>query len=119
MARSPDSRKPAGPQQVGDLVSSFLRRRGLEGRVEAAGAIAEWDERVGPQIAEVTRPLRVSEGKLFVAVATSAWMNELNLMRAHLLRNLNAGRREGRIEGIVFVMDGADGAGPEAGPNGR
>ena len=61
---------------------------------------------MGPQIAAVTTPAARLRGHLFVAVATSAWMMELNLMKAELMRRLNAGKREGQIEQIVFVMDG-------------
>ena len=103
------SRRTSGsarPQLVGDLVSSFLNRAGIAPKVEAATALTEWDALVGPQIAAVTRPRRVSEGTLFVAVATSAWMMELDLMKSDLLRRVNAGKREGRIRQIVFVMDG-------------
>jgi predicted nucleic acid-binding Zn ribbon protein len=91
---------------VGDLVSRLLDRKGLSARVEAASVLTEWPALVGPRIAEVTRAQRVSEGTLFVAVATSAWMMELNLMKAELMRRLNAGRGEGKIRQIVFVMDG-------------
>ena len=100
------SRKSDGiPQLVGDVLARFLDRSGLEPRVEAAAALSEWGSRVGPQIAAVTRPLRVSESTLFVAVSTSPWMMELNLMKGDLLRHLNAGKKKGRIEQIVFVMD--------------
>ena len=78
-------------------------------RVEAAAVIPEWADRVGPAIAAVTEPLRVSDGTLVVAVKTSAWMMELNLMKADLMRYLNAGKAAkapGRIEQIVFVMGG-------------
>jgi predicted nucleic acid-binding Zn ribbon protein len=89
---------------VGDLVAKFLRRSGMAPRVEAASAVTEWAARVGPQIAQVTEPLRVSEGTLVVAVSTSAWMMELNMMKAELMRHVNAGKDEGRIQQIVFVM---------------
>jgi predicted nucleic acid-binding Zn ribbon protein len=92
------------PQLVGDVLAGFLNRAGLEAKVEAASVLSEWAERVGPQIAAVTEPLRVSEGTLFVAVATSPWMMELTLMKADILRRLNAGKKEGKIEQIVFVM---------------
>lgn len=105
MRRSPLSR-PSEPQPVRDVLARFLARSGLDAKVEAASVVPEWVERVGPQIAAVTQPLRVSDGVLFVAVATSAWIMELNLMKAELLRHLNAGKRKGRIEGIVFVMAG-------------
>jgi predicted nucleic acid-binding Zn ribbon protein len=68
--------------------------------------IPEWEELVGPGIAAVANPLRVSEGTLIVAVATSPWMMELNMMKGELMRRLNAGKRAGRIQQIVFVMAG-------------
>lgn len=102
-ARDP---KAGQPQLVGDLLSGFLSSKGISAKVEAATAITNWDELVGPQIAAVTTAQRISEGTLFVGVANSAWMMELDLMKGELLRRINAGRGEGRIRQIVFVMAG-------------
>jgi predicted nucleic acid-binding Zn ribbon protein len=101
---SPRDPKSGKPQLVGDLLSRVLNRKGLGAKLEAASVIPEWESLVGPQIAAVTRPQRVSEGVLFVGVANSPWMMELNLMKAELMRRLNAGKGEGRIKQIVFVM---------------
>jgi predicted nucleic acid-binding Zn ribbon protein len=92
------------PQLVGDLLARVLNRKGLGAKLEAVSVLTEWESLVGPQIAAVTHPQRVSEGVLFVGVATSAWLMELNLMKAELMRRLNAGKGEGRIRQIVFVM---------------
>jgi predicted nucleic acid-binding Zn ribbon protein len=100
---------------VGDLLSGFLDRRGFSAKVEAASAISEWAERVGPQIAAVTEPLRVNDGTLFVGVATSSWMMELNLMKAELMRRLNAGKGDGRLRQLVFVMQGTPDPPPAGG----
>jgi predicted nucleic acid-binding Zn ribbon protein len=105
LARSPEKRTDR-PQLVGDLLPRLLERRGLSAKIEAASVVPEWETLVGPGIAAVTRPVRVSDGTLFVAVATSPWMMELNMMKAELMRRLNAGKRAGRIEQLVFVMDG-------------
>lgn len=117
MSRTRDPR--AGkPQAVGDVLARFLDRSGLAPKVEAAAVIPEWAERVGPAIAAVTEPLRVSDGTLVVAVSTSAWMMELNLMKAELMRHLNAGKpagAAGRIQQIVFVMGSGEQA-PSAEP---
>ena len=94
------------PQPLGDLLTRFLDRSGLAPKLEAAAVIPEWEQRVGPQIAAVTEPLRVSGGTLVVAVRTSAWLMELNLMKAELMRHVNAGQRDGRIDQIIFVMAG-------------
>ena len=105
--KRPPNPSAGRPQLVGDLVSRFLQRAGLSARVEAASILTEWPELVGPQIAAVTSAQRLSDDTLFVGVATSAWMMELNLMKAELLRRINAGKRQGRIRQIVFVMDEA------------
>jgi predicted nucleic acid-binding Zn ribbon protein len=104
--RDPRGRRPAGPQLIGELIPRLLERRGLSAKVEAASVIPEWEDLVGPGIAAVANPLRVSEGTLIVAVSTSPWMMELNMMKGELMRRLNAGKRAGRIEQIVFVMAG-------------
>ena len=105
MKHTPD-RQAGRPQLIGDLVAEVLKRAGLTARVEAASVITDWAGLVGPQIAAVTRAHRLSGDTLIVAVATSAWMMELNLMKADLMRRVNAGKRDGRIGQIVFVMDG-------------
>jgi predicted nucleic acid-binding Zn ribbon protein len=76
---------------VGDLLPPLLERSGLAAKVEAAA---------------VARPISVSEGTLFVEVTTSPWMMELSMMKGALLRRLNAGKRAGKIEKIVFTMTG-------------
>jgi predicted nucleic acid-binding Zn ribbon protein len=102
----PRNGKPDRPQLVGDLLTKFLDRKGLTAKVEAASVVPEWEDLVGPGIALVAQPIRVTEGTLIVAVKSSAWMMELNMMKADLMRRLNAGKRKGRIEQLVFVMAG-------------
>jgi predicted nucleic acid-binding Zn ribbon protein len=101
------------PQAVGDVLARFLERTGMAPKVEAAAVIPEWADRVGPGIAAVTEPLRISDGTLVVAVSTSAWLMELNMMKADLMRHLNAGKAAkapGRIEQIIFVMGSGEAA---------
>lgn len=99
-------RADATPQPVGELVTRFLDRSGLAAKVEAATVLTDWPQRVGPQIAAVTTATGLSDDTLFVSVATSAWMMELNLMKGELIKRVNTGRKEGRISHIVFVMAG-------------
>jgi predicted nucleic acid-binding Zn ribbon protein len=76
-------------------ITQFLEQSGLRDRVEQATVVPEWPSLVGEQIAAVTEPLSVtSDGTLFVAVRTHAWMSELSLLEPELLASLN--RREGR-----------------------
>jgi predicted nucleic acid-binding Zn ribbon protein len=98
------SGKRKGPTPLGEALGKFLEESGLVERIEEASIVPEWEERVGEAIARVTRPARVSHGTLFVAVRSSAWMMELNMMRGEILRRLNAGRQRGKIQQIRFFM---------------
>lgn len=100
------SRK-APPERIGGLVGSMLARLGIAEKVERASVVSDWDILVGPHIARVARPVRVQGETLFVEVESASWRMELSMMRPQLMRKLNAGKREGRIEKIVFVQ--ADG----------
>ena len=98
-------RDESKPRPVSDALESFLKRAGIDEKVEQARVVPEWAERVGEGIANVTRPIRVSDGVLLVAVRSSAWLMELRMMERQILRTLNADARRGRIDGIRFVMD--------------
>jgi predicted nucleic acid-binding Zn ribbon protein len=102
----------AEPEALGGLVQATLARLGIGTRVARAQVIADWPELVGPHIADVARPVRIRGSTLFVAVESAAWRNELSLMRPQLMRKINAGRSEGRIERILFLQD--DGGNAEA-----
>jgi predicted nucleic acid-binding Zn ribbon protein len=94
----------AAPTQLGDALQSFLSETDVGERIQEASAVPEWAERVGPAIAAVTIPLRVSHGILFVGVRSSAWLMELTVMEGEILRRLNGPRQRGRISKIRFQM---------------
>jgi predicted nucleic acid-binding Zn ribbon protein len=90
---------------VGDALHSYLVKAGLAHRLAQAQVIPEWPRLVGAQIAHVTTPESVSpDGTLFVRVATSAWMTELQLMAPQIMAAINAGRDAGRIKTIRWLL---------------
>lgn len=99
-----DSGESSGPTPLGRALASYLERSGLGEKIAAASVVPEWDDLVGERIAGVTEPVRVSNGVLFVAVRSSAWMMELKMMEREILRRLNEDRETGRIRAIRFVM---------------
>jgi predicted nucleic acid-binding Zn ribbon protein len=107
------------PAKLGDALQNYLRDSGLDERIEEAAVLPEWAERVGPAIAAVTAPVRVSHGALVIAVRTSSWLMELRLMEREILRRVNEGRERGRIERIRFVMSGDEDAPEEPEPRRR
>ncbi len=109
------------PAPVGGIVDGLLNQLGIAERVERATVLNDWAEIVGPGIAERATPVGFNEGTLFVEVMSASWRMELNMMRRDLLRRLNAGKKRGRIEKIVFVQaDGTpEGGGPRRTTNGN
>ncbi|KPK56987.1 MAG: hypothetical protein AMS21_12070 [Gemmatimonas sp. SG8_38_2] len=92
------------PERVGTLVEGLLRSQGLAEGVERALVFPEWAELVGPQIAQVATPVGFDRATLFVEVRSSAWLMELEMMERRILAQLNARRRRGKYERIVFRL---------------
>lgn len=91
------------PTRLSEALTEWIRRAGLVRRMDLARSLEDWPERVGPQIAAVTRPESVTpDGMLRVRVASAAWANELSLMTPRILARLNAGR-SGRIREIRWI----------------
>jgi predicted nucleic acid-binding Zn ribbon protein len=96
------------PVRLADALAAWTRKAGLTRRMDLARIVEEWPERVGPQIASVTRAESVTpDGILRVQVATSAWAAELSLMTPKILARLNAGR-SGRIREIRWTTGPLD-----------
>ena len=93
-----------GPVRVGEVLDAFLDRAGMRVQLERTGVLDEWPVRVGEAIARVTNAKAVSDGTLIVEVRSSAWLMELNIMKAEILRRVNEGRAEAGIERLVFVL---------------
>ena len=77
-----------GPQTASAAVAAALELHGITDQVRAGRLITEWGELVGTKIALRTRPDGVNDRILWVEVATSAWLHELNLLRPQLLAGL-------------------------------
>jgi predicted nucleic acid-binding Zn ribbon protein len=93
-----------GLEKVGDFLGGVLEQAGLREQVLRAEVVEEWEDRVGEAIARVTRARGARGADLVVEVRSSAWLNELNLMKAEILRRVNEGREDALIQKIVFVL---------------
>jgi predicted nucleic acid-binding Zn ribbon protein len=90
---------------VGEALKGYLDRSSIGQRIAQAQVVLNWATLVGPQIAAVTQPESVApDGTMFVRVATSAWMNELQLMSPDIMARINAGRGSGRIKTIRWLL---------------
>ncbi len=93
------------PQKVGPVLDEVLDRLGLKAELEDQRVLEEWEASVGEKIAGVARPRALHRGVLFVEVRSSAWLNELNLMKSELLDRLNRGGENQRVKKLVFTLE--------------
>ena len=93
------------PVSIADVMAKLLQQKGMTARVAQVGAMDDWAEAVGAQIAAVTEPLSVTaDGVLWVRVTTAAWMNELSLLAPTLLGRLNAAPGRAPVKQLRFRL---------------
>lgn len=82
-------RSKGSMSNLGNVVATALDKLGLGGRMREAMVLVKWNDVVGDRIARVTRPLKMSEGVLFVACKSAVWANELSLHKDHIKTEIN------------------------------
>jgi predicted nucleic acid-binding Zn ribbon protein len=107
-------------QSAADAVATALQVHGLSDEIRANRLITEWTELVGPKIAQRTRPEGVTDRVLWIEVATSAWLHELNLLRPQLVNGLLTRLGEPRLfDEVRFKLAGRSRRPPTLAPTGR
>jgi hypothetical protein len=87
----PTSRRPARTRAVepaARAIANALAFHGITDLVRAARLVTEWADLVGPKIAQRTRPDGVTDRILYIEVVSSAWLQELSLLRPQLTMQL-------------------------------
>ncbi|MBA3455171.1 MAG: DUF721 domain-containing protein [Deltaproteobacteria bacterium] len=123
MNRKPTGRAPyraLEPTSAARAVASALNFHGISDEIRGQRVLTEWAELVGPKIAQRTRPDGVTDRVLWVEVATSAWLHELNLLKPQLLKGLNERLGEPRLfDEIRFKLAGRNRRGAAAAPRAK
>jgi hypothetical protein len=63
-----------------------------------------WEDVVGEAIARKARPSKIHNGKLFVIISNSAFMQELQFSKAIIRERLNQQLGAGTIKDLLFVI---------------
>ncbi len=77
----------------------MLRDTGMEETAKKYEAITKWEEIVGPKVATVTIPERVSHGNLIVKVTSSVWKYELTMRKQEILQKIH------QVTGSLEIKD--------------
>jgi hypothetical protein len=90
------------PLQLANLLESVFAGKPLQKRLREAHVWEVWQEAVGQQIAARAKPLSFRDGILTVAVAGSAWLQQLSLMKQEIIQNVNEAAEDEIVTDIFF-----------------
>ena len=91
----PDERDP---QPLGGLVSKIAKDRGWTEKLNGGQVFSRWSALVGPDVAEHTVPISLTDGELTVAADSTAWATQLRLLQRQLLAKIAAGVGNGVVK---------------------
>jgi hypothetical protein len=103
--------------QVGDLVEQLLISKGFSAQLKKYRTWTCWNDVVGPQIARFAQPLRIRDRILEIRVSQPVWMQQLQLLKPKILKQLNERLGEELLDDI-FLKRGPV-TPPEAAPTTR
>lgn len=93
-----------------DAVARALAVHGLTDEIRGNQLLAEWSDLVGPRVAARARPEGIRGRTLWVEVATSAWLQELTMLKTNLLDRLRERLGSpGLFDDIKFRLAGRGG----------
>jgi len=108
--RAPNDPSASFPVAIGRVLSGALKRLGLGRPLDDYRVLHAWDQIVGPAIARNAQPSRLDGRRLVVVVRSSAWLQELSLLRTDLCERLNRWMGRTVISDIFLVVGQLDDA---------
>ena len=88
---------------IGNILQIFFRELGIDKPIHRYQALVVWKDVVGPKISSVTEPKRISNGRMFVKVASDAWRTELAFHKKDIIEKLNGHCGKGIIQDIIWI----------------
>ena len=91
------------PLRLGGALDRLVGEAGWQGEMAQGGVLAEWPRIVGADIADKTTPDGIEDGLLVVRCQSTAWEQQMRLMRAEITTRIVQAFPEAGIVGIRFV----------------
>jgi predicted nucleic acid-binding Zn ribbon protein len=93
-----------GPQSVSALLSRITSEQGWRQQLDTHSLFLHWDKLVDKSTSTHARPLKIVSNVLWLEVANSAWMQQLQFQKIQLLELVNKSLRLSRLEDIRFTL---------------
>ncbi|MFC7431716.1 MULTISPECIES: DUF721 domain-containing protein [unclassified Agrococcus] len=91
------------PVGLGGVLDRMVADAGWQGEMAQGGVLAEWPRIVGAENAERTTPEGIEDGLLVVRCVSTAWAQQMRLMRADITSRILTTFPDAGVVGIRFV----------------
>ncbi|HAK59641.1 MAG TPA: DUF721 domain-containing protein [Nitrospiraceae bacterium] len=95
-------------EKISIPLGTVLSKRGLGGRLKEYRIFGQWEKIVGTVIALHAQPLSVRGKTLSVVVDSSAWMQQLTMLKPEIIRKVARGLGHAAIERITLKIGPVD-----------
>jgi predicted nucleic acid-binding Zn ribbon protein len=92
----------AEPERVGSILERLAARMGITSRLEKEKAVVLWEEVVGETAARRAEAVSIKGGRLVVVVESSAWVQQLALLKEGIIAKINSRIGKPVVEDIIF-----------------
>jgi predicted nucleic acid-binding Zn ribbon protein len=90
------------PHGLGELMDAFASERGWESPMAQAELIAAWSDIVGAETARHATPVGIEDGALTIQCDSTAWAQQLRLMRSQITTAIATRYPKAGVASIVF-----------------
>jgi predicted nucleic acid-binding Zn ribbon protein len=95
-------------EKLAAVLEKSLKRLDLSAKLTEYGVWPIWDGIVGETIARNAQPEKIRHGTLFIKVASSTWMQQLQFMKEMIAERLNQKLGREVVKNIFFVVGKVD-----------
>ncbi len=92
------------PEKLSLTLSKLLTARGMASHLSEYRILGQWEKTVGRTIAAHARPVSVRGKKLFLAVDSTAWMQQLSLLKPEIIEKVNRGLGREAIKDMTLNL---------------
>lgn len=91
--------------KLGKVISEAVEAKGWQKKVTEMNAVNSWNkENIGTRICSNAQAYHIENGKLYVLVSNSTWMNELSFLKPQIIKNINQAVGKSVVEDIQFKI---------------
>lgn len=94
--------KKTKADSITDILPQYLREYGFETPLNELRAVRAWSELLGPDIARVSRNIKIYNRTLFVEITSPALRANLLMMRKQIVKKINDHVKADVISDVVI-----------------